>query len=73
MGWQWVNNTANTVPSSEPAIPEWLLAILLFVVLIAGTFAVLRGIIKAIEAFFDWFAGLIADKVVQKMKEEGDA
>jgi|GEM_PF-7126971 hypothetical protein len=77
MGWQWVNNTANTVPSSGPAIPGWLpewaaLLIVMFF-LAAGVAVVVYIIAKGIEAFFDWFAGLIAGKVVEKLegKEAG--
>ncbi|WP_456478698.1 hypothetical protein [Geoglobus ahangari] len=72
MGIVWVNSTANTVPtvSYGPPVPAVVLWILLLVIMLAGTYALVYIIAKAWIAYHEWIAGLVAEKVVEKMKEE---
>ena len=73
MGFVWVNSTGGGIHSA-PIMPDWLLIVVLVISLLV-VLAAAWGILKAIEAFFDWLTDLIAQKVVKKMREleEADA
>jgi|Deesub1362B_J571_1020462.scaffolds.fasta_scaffold00743_23 hypothetical protein len=71
MGWQWVNNSYSPPPS--PAGIDFIFLAVLAIAVIAIV-AIAFGIIWSIEAFFNWFAGKIAEKVVEKLQsKEADA
>lgn len=72
MGWQWVNNTYSPPPPPPPPLPVPPDVLFVFLILTSVVTIVVMayGVIWAIEAFFDWLASKIADKVVQKLKEK---